>query len=605
MDRCVSLWLPADLDLQNDNPEHWLDAAELVYRARAGVSEADGGLVSTRVTSTIEGINLTLIQDILRPGDIDMAEHLESATHQDSAILSTSLLTLRKIDASFLQVTASASQFRFGSSQAQAIQQKISISTGKGRLQVRHVSAINSKSSRPPISGLPPAFHGAVLDVSMQSMTGNIFLSEELCKAAIEFGNSSLDFASSAAELVTGTVHSWFIVSRHIEIAVLKAQYRILPRYRRLFTDILRLSQEQGISTDPFFLNRPTIMPISTRANLSWKVLAHIRHNLRQLREEATLQMRADLLRDVQSDSEEDFRLVVPLLQEWHSWELDPQTIRSLTVFAYLFPRQANKSAVRNQQTGPMISWNSSFQFSIVSGLFKVSHYDNARCSNRLHLTPNEIFAAYTGRTSIKKAGEGRVILRIQVGALVAELEPSFVQLVRHVGRVRRTFEQKLAPLIPRPRAADFQSAPVETALSVDIRYSPPSSLPVDVTLFMLGIDVSTRVRDVRASLVIQSLHGNVSTKALTQAGETSVALDGQIFAGCDAIRLVSATDKSSQQRSVDLPSSTLVAIQLQDLYTCAALTANAGEDHILAVTGVLGSSRVRVPRSVLRMSQL
>ena len=592
--------------MQNDKPEHWLDASDLAYRNRQTTENVTNAFRASQIKASISAFTLILIQDILRPGDIDILDSSNYEAAEDSAILCTASFSIKAIDASYLRVLATGAQFRFGQTQAQAIQQTASFTSGRVRLQVQHTATVSGHAvPQNAVIGVPTAAPGTVLNLSVQGGSGSLHLSSDTVGLAVEVSESSLDFVNSAAELVTGTVHSWFVVARVIEREVLQAQYRVLPTYRRLVTDILQLAHDEGIATDPLFLNRPTIMPLSARADLSWKVSAHIRHCLRQLSSQAHATLRDGLITKIATKSEVDFRVIVPLLQEWHSWELDPVTIRNLTLFGYLFPRQASKQAVSSTTPVAPFSWDTPAQINMQLGLFKAAFYDEERCANRMQIKPSEIFGFYTGRSVKQLSVKTSIALRISLGSLTVELDPSFVGLVRHVGRVRRTFETKLAPLILKPQVADFTQIPRKASPTQVLQYAPPSSLPIIITVFMQSIDLMTQAQDVRASSSFQGIHGCVSAAAAITAAETTIALDGEAFMGVNSVRVVAATDHESRGFLKPVTGSTLVSVQLQDISLHACMQARSTDSIELRITCSIASSRIRIPRSILRMSQL
>ena len=553
------------------------------------------------------GISATLVQDILRPGEIDLKEREGGEAPGDSAILCAASMSVRSIDASFLRVLATGSQFRFGQTQDRAVQQTASVTSGRLHLQIRHAASLLGRMpARFTVSGIPNAARSVMLDASIQGCSGNLKISNETLSVAFGLSESSLDFVSSAAELVTGTVHSWFVVARVIERAVLSAQYRVLPMYRRLITEILQSAHDEGILTDPLFLNRPTIVPLRTRSDLSWKVLAHIRHCLRQTSPQAHARLRQGLLSNVATMSDDDFSIIVPLLQEWHSWELDATSVRHLNLFGYLFPRQASKQAVESFMPEAPFSWDTPAQISLCFGTFVTAFYEEEESANRMQLYPCEIFGSYTGRGLQRPSSQTSVVLRISLGALIIELDPAFVRLVRHVGRVRKTFEAKLSPLIPRPQVADYTEIPYEAPLSSQyLRYTPPSSLPISISVLMQSMDLTTQAQGVRASSTLQRIHGSTTITALIKATETTIPLDGEAFVGCESIRLLAATEHRDRGELKGSGGSTLASIQLQDLLFSAALKDISPRIPELQVSCVIASSRIRVPRSILRMSQL
>ena len=222
-------------------------------------------------------------------------------------------------------------------------------------------------------------------------------------------------------------------------------------------------------------------------------------------------------------------------------------------------------------------------------------------------MTPCEVISAYGG----KLPGETQDLkTRIILGNLAIELDPALLRLVRHVARVRKVFEVKLAPLLPRPRAQPAPSQRHDTPKvqpAHQVTAVAPRNLPVFASLVFESIDVSTQAQGVRASLTLNKINACIDpTLHLHQEYGTVLSLDGSAFLGCVSIRILAATEakaKLDSQRSV--PGSTLASMQLQDVHTHALLRDLSDGGLKILLTSIIGSSRIRIPRSILRMSQL
>ena len=548
-----------------------------------------------------------------------MAEQLDGEHPSDSAILSTTHISIKSISASFLRTFATDHY------PAISLRQTGTLRTGKVRLQVRHATdMVSDRRSRLVDFGVPGSVDGTVLDLSVDGMGSQVRLQSDETRFGLDIAESNMSFVSSAAELITGTVHSWFIVSRAIETAVLRAHYQPLWRYRHLFATILQKGQQEQIFADPPFLNRPTIVLLRQRADMGWRVLAHVRHSYRHLSHTAKNSIREAFSDPTEVSEAADYAVLMPLLQEWYGWDLEKEQIAQLGLFRHLFPtyckpvprpsRHARESIdglpggeqPRRATAEPVISWETAIKARISTLTAMVQFFEERGCKNRLVLTPCEVISAYGG----KLPGETQDLkTRIILGNLAIELDPALLRLVRHVARVRKVFEVKLAPLLPRPRAhaAPIQPEAPKVQPVRQVTVAGPRNLPVFASLVFESIDVSTQAQGVRASLTLNKINACIDpTLHLHQEYGTVLSLDGSAFLGCDSIRILAATEskaKLDSQRTS--PGNTLASMQLHDVHTHALLRDLSDGGLKILLTSIIGSSRIRIPRSILRMSQL
>lgn len=608
--------------LQNYEPEHWVDDLDEMFRKALPVPVNPEQYESLSASVHLSSISLHLVQDVLRPGDLDLPQTLEGDIGADASILCTAQLVLKNLDFSLLSVQAfivkdavissahhgSYLSARYRSVHGEPVQpvikrKEVGFRAGKMRLSVSHIASDPrdvSKSASTSISGLPSTGRGTVLDAFVEGLQVFADLPDQYQRVSARISDCSVNAVSSAAELVTGTVHSWFIVSRAIEKAVYRAHYRPISNYRRLLTDILELAHREEIVTDPLFLNRPTSAAVHLRSNTDWKIMAHVRHILRRLSQSSREHLQSSFLRS--ASAQQDFRNLVSRLQEWHNWELDELVIRRLPLIQSLFlpdelppPAQPSASGVsdRNVHSEPQ-PLKTDVQLHLATSLFAVSYYENDECTNKLTVAPSQVYAVQD--TSSDHAG----LVRLSIGPIAVILNPGLLQLVMHISRVRQVFGKKLQPLIPRPYAKQRNIIPVTSSREASC------SVPVRVSVMLESLDVSTRASGVRAGLALHGLCSHASMTVRTEAGSIS-ASDLSIFSAADSIKLLAVLeDRPVDTSSAHEAGGTLISIQFEGISTHAILDLRrAALKRHIDFLGNITSSRVRIPRSILKMSQL
>jgi hypothetical protein len=563
-------------------------------------------------------VELSLVQDVLRPGDLDLPSALESDLSPGASILSIAQITVKDIDiaATFTHayVLANASipvtvarynpdlAYRTvsGSAIVPVTQRKdLGLSVGRSRLMVRHLSpADGTTSTRAHIPGLPKtSVSGSVLELCINGMSCAAELPDQFQRFAIKSTGVSLDTVSSAAELVTGIVHSWFIVSRKIEQAVLQAHYRPVSSYRRLVTDILQLAHREGIVSDPLFLNRPTAAAVHLRSNVDWKVLAHVRHILRMLSPTSLQKLQTANFAGI--DAISDFREIVSRLQEWHNWELDEIVIRRIGLVKLLFlpeelpPQDPTESKAfdGDGQIPEGLHALTDVEATVETGQFAVSYYEEGSCTNKLVLMPCRLYAVHNAQRSTTSA------LRVDIGPLLVDLDPGLLRLIVHVSRVRKIFGRKLAPFLPKPTTAQRGGSVAPVTMC------PTRKIPVEVTILSRSIDIVTRASGVRASIALLGLHGHVAT-SLCSREKTPSTSESLVFLGCDNIKMLAVLEAKSDR--LNEAAGTLISVQLEEISTQTVYdVGSSSSPQQLHTLLAIGSSRIRIPRSILRMSQL
>lgn len=576
---------------------------------------------------TVPLLSLSLLQDVLRPGDIDLpAEHPEARSN-DASVLSATHISVRDVSLStvivqqFLledelgpsedkdkpitsvaQVRRVPTQFETPSGlpiRIRIAQKTVTAGIGPSSLAVTHASPEEGQQTSPiRRNPIPATGDGTVLEMQLDGIQLKAEMPDEKQSISVTVKDISLRFVDSAAEMVTGIVHSWIIVSRTIEDAVVRAHYRPVQYYRRLVSDILQAAHREQINTDPLFLNRPTAAAVQLRSGTSWKVLAHVRHIMRRLSSESTLHIRDTFTQHI--DAKSDFHAIVSHLQEWHNWELDEPVIRRLALIRLLFlPEElqktlktpASENAEERNFTMPLTT---NVQILLESRRLRVSYYEDGMCTNSLALEPCQVLG------SQMTTQDPAAMLRVSIGNLSVSLDPGILRLVLHVSRVRTAFEKKLARLLHRPGSASEERAGNSSGQA--------RSIPLHATVLTGIIEVSAWASGVKVHTALQAVHLHSSLDLSINQAASVTCVDGSIYAACDTAKLTaSIAEKPVHHERPLAGKSTLFTVQIDAANGHVVLqskTSHTSETHIL-VTSTMGGVRIRVPRSVLRMTRL
>lgn len=568
---------------------------------------------SFHATLELPSLSVNMIQDILRPGDLDMADELDDPHSGESAIICTAQLSIRNVTASLIQsfetVGSPLSTNATRPIAHTAFDAKLNV--GRGRLIIRHLMAseryYNDRSSS---AGLPDSPPGTVLALTSQGISARSLQTSQNAKASVEFSGTTLAFVQSAAEFVTGTVHSWFIAARKIETALVRAQHQPKATQRRFVTQILELAHREGITTDPAFMNTLTPIALPKRSDLNWKTLAHLRHCLRLLSPGARTSLQTSLLTPPKTNSDRDYQECWRFLREWLGWDaVDEGIVVQIPLIAGLFPLQAMaRTPSGAAESTKLLSANIPAQMLIKTAGFEALFYEDMAMCNALIIEPCELYASYTPSDHPRTNHQCTLALRANFGAVDFKLNAAFLRLVRHVVKVRRVFEAKLAPLLPKPGVQGYEN---KSAASRDKLESPflVKGLHIVMTMLSEKITINMPAEDIIAKVVFKGLRGAGTLQV--QGGETETrrlhdeALK-RLYIGCDSLSMsVTAESLAVAEDRTSIVSEKLVELNFMEIESDTSHHTTADGSAALAMTLVSSSSRLRVTRTLLRMSKL
>ncbi|KAF9208080.1 hypothetical protein BGZ49_009869 [Haplosporangium sp. Z 27] len=308
----------------------------------------------------------------------------------------------------------------------------------------------------------------------------------------------SVLFISQSAEIVAGSICSWLTFLKDLKTILNRFQVRRSKQLQTLFSEIARFSAQRSINTDPVFLTRPsTTLRLGTmihRDDDGWKLLAHIRHCMRQMPREMTDRLQEALKKpELESfNSDMMYDIVIDVFSSWRSWEMDD--LRRCRLFLDVF----EKKRVAEYDAAPIQKESLIYEmlrYSANSIHLKLDELEAAiydeTLENRMKVTGLEfvfesrykpdVFAqaglfpgvAISGETN--KLTTGFLDIAVKTGFQSTEIDvnPIIIAFTRHILRIERVFSPQFDKILESP----IERRPIETRKSIDYPSSPRQSL--------------------------------------------------------------------------------------------------------------------------------
>ncbi|ORY77194.1 hypothetical protein BCR35DRAFT_353168 [Leucosporidium creatinivorum] len=564
------------------------------------------------VKASIPSVQIESIQDVLRPEEaisFKQQRPEEKDTGSGSTILCTVRLTLDDI-------TFACQQRADGYGGVDeptvplpslAIERKFGGSAGRTRLEVFHPPHSTTLPSRRshtlPSTPACPRPRPTALDLVFGLCEAQLDFAADRALVSLKGGDARLDFVDEAAELVIGTVWSWRVV--HDIAGPLReraAQRKVFER--RLVWAIALVSQQAAITSFPTFLNRASylVSRANLRADDGWKTLHHLRHCLRAAPEDVARNMAqpppwpssSSLLADL-----------TDVLARWQNWGIDAEDLTRSRFLTSLF---GSSAALPSNAGTPStdLTWSTPAAFEWRAGRFDALLSDGTTSENRLSIGPGEAFISSTGRQA-----EGAPIHirgRFTLHELGANVDRDLLVLIRHIIKVRYTFERKLQRFAETLALAQ-SAAVVDSASRLDVT-KPDflSSIP------HLLVDASMAVRRTSASALADNLEAKavIDDIALTSSLSFNPRAPAHLGPGQEQLQVgssltighleVAAREIAQEQEHL------LLSTELDQLALLVNAVGSQASDHeptidppslqvVLAVQGVSS----RIPRDAVR----
>ena len=559
---------------------------------------------SLQICLRVALLDLRLVQDILQLDDSAGDQGSLRDSESQTGVVSVVNIKFRHLAAS---VGRDYSSLNVALPKPSTAVWSASLALRKAFMRIQHVVTPFGQSQQ-IVQGIPKAEPGVALEALATSLVCRLEGSETGSTGHIQLEESKLTFVQAASELVTGTVYAWFDLSRHIEKAVLYAEYRQPDLYRLLLTGILQQAHTSGRLDDPVFLGLPGIAQNTLRADFGWRVVAYTRHCLRNLEPLARKQLTAALEQPVLDFSETpQFDQLRHQLEIWTSTDISTEILRKQAVVELAFPLLSKQRDPRVLVEPPVYEaagsaphaaawWLQAVAFRIRIVKFQTIFHSSHRIRNSLRLSDLQIGMLSKGMTMAMPS----VIVSMNLYSLDVKLDPSFISLVSHVGKVRRVFEARFRPILEKPH----KSTPPETKLlwSSD---AAKQQISLHLLLHCRYIHVSTAAHQVAAGVTLQQM--SINTRLQMGMAADGVEInpfgDGHIYVRTVEIEATSETAAAADENQV----TTLLLWTIDKTNIAMRAPATVGENggRFLSVTYTADNAQVRLPRSVLRMSQL
>jgi hypothetical protein len=454
------------------------------------------------ISLAVPSIQIRAIQDVLRPDETFSFKNTPSSTEQASAFLCTIRLSIDDISVSASQITDC-----FGSpsppgypTPAIPLERKLSASSQHIRLEVLQPSLAALHIIAGPNATrhlLPPALGRhrlSALELQIAPCKIDFDFSAEMLMTGLKGGDTQLDFVDEAAELIIGSLWSWRSLS---ELSKSKENKKL--EARRLVWSISQASERAKITSFPAFLNRVSYLVGSTsnlRSDDGWKILHHLRHCLRM----AELEVIDTMDRKEWPETEELLADVRESLSQWKSWEIDSDDFRNSDFLPFVYESKL-KVVERTLPRSPLdYTSGVPIQLEWRAGLFEARLCDGERVENKLSIGPLEVFATSSGMSDYSSKPLC-VSARITLDLIEATVDRGLLGLIRHIIRVRRTFEHKIRLFQAAAAPILNSSLPIPTAPRTHIFDHLP----------WLQVDGSFGIRRVRANGRADSLQAKGS----------------------------------------------------------------------------------------------
>ncbi|KAK4051737.1 Macrophage colony-stimulating factor 1 receptor [Microbotryomycetes sp. JL221] len=459
------------------------------------------------VKASLPAIHIDSIQDVLRPEDAISIRDRDQYSQGDSTS-STVLCTVR-LTIDDIEFTCHQTEDGFGGLDDPTspmpplvLERKFSGQAAQTRLQVFHPPPTFGRN-RPvhelPKIGSDQRTRPTALDLVIGRCSANVAFNAARAMVGLDGGEARLDFVDEAAELIIGTVWAWRVV-HDVFGPLAERRARKQLHERRLIWSIAMASQQAAISSFPSFLVRASYL--YSRKNLrsddNWKVLHQLRHCLRL----AHQRVRHNMDNTSPWPTIDGLYLdVINIFERWQTWGIDTDDLARSQFVAALFGMQTIRSNTAQASSVPSanVSINKPLAFEWRAARAMSHFWIGSQCNNQLSIGPFETFISSSGRRSASEQIQmkGRSTLHEVEASLSRDLDV----LIRHVARVRSTFERKI-------QLFSQSLAKKQLALQESIS-STPAVLPSSAFMAALPaieLDASVGIRRFSASALAEDL---------------------------------------------------------------------------------------------------
>lgn len=563
---------------------------------------SDSSRYSTlQIITSIPSIRIDSIQDVLRPEDTISIKSTMKDTR--STVLCTAIITLDQVQIS-METTDDRGPDRSTSDFVPVvIARKFSASAQHTHLEVLHPQQSSSLGSITPkrrhiLPITPYRSSPTALDLEIGPCQAKLDFSPQKASIALNGGEARLEFVDEAAELVIGSIWSWRVL-QDVAGPLVKRRLRSLQFSRQVVWGIINASEKSSITTFPTFLNRVSYL-VGTSTNLrgddGWKILSHLRHCLRLAQDLNIGQADTNTSTDQYND-------VVDIVSRWRSWEIDAEDLTQARFLSLLFGQSSAQSQIQSPVSPAALNWDIPIELEWTAGRFEASLSDGEHSDNWIAIGPISSLIVSTGRTSSRDSLH--LSSRITVQVFDANVDRDLLLLVRHIIKVRNTFERKIQLF----REGLTELIPDSTNQSNDGNTLHLfSTIPRMVISASVGIQRSeskATAGNLEASAILQNLSTSITILFEPKISRNSRPMSHQI----DANTSFTIGETSLAARDTTTSQEPLLSVDLDEL----SLIGNAVGSHtwdgirmdlapslrlILACQAI----RARIPREAIRV---
>lgn len=482
---------------------------------------------------------------------------------------------------------------------------------GQTRLEVFHPppTTIPARQSHTlPSTSTRKRNRPTALDLVIGPCEAHVDITPQRALVKLVGSDSQLDFVDEAAELIIGTVWSWRVVHDVAEPMRQRAADR-KSLERRLVWSIATVSERAGVTSFPTFLNRASYLVSRTnlRSDDGWKTLHHLRHCMRVTSQQVVDQMLAS---DAKVSSKAMLADLANVMSRWETWAIDAEDLVHTRFLTSLFDSQATTpDPLSSEVPSATLHFDLPWSFEWRTGRFTAALSDDRRSDNRLVQSPLEAYLSSTGRPS--KGDSISIRGRFTLSGLEAAVDRDLIVLIRHIIRVRHTFERKLQlfsdSLAKNQRGTEddsLRSSRIEDGPSF-LNMAPDITLDLSFGIRSIAVsaiadtlEAKARIQDISlsSSLILDSFYTRGGRRRHRQFQVINSAVVGHLT--------VSASDTSSEIDHVLLATEleqTTALLQAGGSTTVSSVPAAASPPSLHIVLGVK-SAQTRVPRDAVRV---
>ncbi|KAG0233777.1 hypothetical protein BGW42_007237 [Actinomortierella wolfii] len=505
--------------LEAINAEEWdletmLDVTQMEY-VELLTRMQPSKLHSQRFALNIPRIHLRFIQDIMMPDalnggdDINMIKTRYELSDSDTNLCAVDIvLDDTAVIAAVKYEDEEFEKFVPGKihiASFKVVESRASFDFSMFKLNARFVSGSTTR-----IFGIPDSRHQfsrlnishlsfdnepVIADITFQNFMMRLVRSSSPNHFLMQLDKLSVIFINQSAEIVAGAICSWLTFLKDLKTILQRFQLRRSKQLQTLFSEIANFSEQESINTDPVFLTKPsTTLRLGTlfyRNDDGWKLLAHIRHCMREMSHSRRNELQNLLKRsELEHYSTDDmYNTVISVFQKWRSWEIDD--LHQCRLFSDVFEKKRMPRADMPSNVVSKEPWiYNVLRYSENSVQLRLGEFEGAifdeQQDNSLNVTNLEfIFESkfkpdilaheglfpgmpISGDASRLSTGYLDVAVKTGFGNASVVVNPVVIAFVKHILRVERTFRPQFNKVLD---TGPLTAASQDKKMAGDVRF--------------------------------------------------------------------------------------------------------------------------------------